>query len=208
MRPTGKILLAEETTVNSAADDPQPGTYTSFPSDGRYTPTKNLLTVRHSKKADLGFVDGHVEAQPWTFGTNTYNSQASCPNNGLAAVSANWSSSSAITITISATNSGVAIGTPTTTVAFNSGLAGTYGFGYINGLTPAGSDTFTAVPGTANKSAFAVTIMCRLTPLVLSWKRALRCLCRQITLPFVGLAKARMPVISEKIGLMNLAFFT
>jgi len=79
LRPTGKILLAEETTVNTAADDPQPGIYTSFPKDGRYTPTKNLLTVRHNKKADLGFIDGHVEAQPWTFGTNAYNSQANIP---------------------------------------------------------------------------------------------------------------------------------
>jgi prepilin-type processing-associated H-X9-DG protein len=73
--PSGKILLAEEAAKLTPDDNPDPN-YTSFMSDGRYVPTKNRLTVRHNKKANLGFVDGHVEAQPWTFGTDVKNSQA------------------------------------------------------------------------------------------------------------------------------------
>lgn len=74
-RPTGKILLAEETAKAGPEDNPDPN-YSSYMSDGRYVPTKNRLTNRHSKKANLGFVDAHVESQSWTFGTNTFNSQA------------------------------------------------------------------------------------------------------------------------------------
>ena len=75
MRPSGKILLAEEAAKRTPDDNPDPN-YTSFMSDGRFTPTKNRLTNRHSKKANIGFVDGHVETQPWTFALDIKNSQA------------------------------------------------------------------------------------------------------------------------------------
>ena len=74
--PSGKIMLAEEVAKHSADDNPQPGTYTGIIGDGRWVPTKNLLTVRHNKKADVGFADGHVQAVTWQFGTNVVNSQA------------------------------------------------------------------------------------------------------------------------------------
>jgi prepilin-type N-terminal cleavage/methylation domain-containing protein/prepilin-type processing-associated H-X9-DG protein len=40
--------------------------------DGQYTgfTLNNFLTLRHDGKADVSFVDGHVEAVPWWYGTN------------------------------------------------------------------------------------------------------------------------------------------
>ena len=73
--PSLKILLAEEVAAHNPSDNPDP-TYTSVIDDGRYVPTSNRLTGRHNGKADVGFVDGHVEAVSWKFGTNAINSQA------------------------------------------------------------------------------------------------------------------------------------
>jgi prepilin-type N-terminal cleavage/methylation domain-containing protein/prepilin-type processing-associated H-X9-DG protein len=74
-RPSGKILLAEEVAALTPADNPDPN-HKKVIDDGRYVPTSNLLTSRHNKKADVGFVDGHVQAVPWAFGKDTVNSQA------------------------------------------------------------------------------------------------------------------------------------
>jgi prepilin-type N-terminal cleavage/methylation domain-containing protein/prepilin-type processing-associated H-X9-DG protein len=73
--PASKIMLAEEVTKNSADDNPVPGLYTGTISDGRWVPTKNLLTARHNKKANAGFADGHVQSVTWRFATNVVNSR-------------------------------------------------------------------------------------------------------------------------------------
>ena len=73
--PSMKILLAEEVAQRAAPDNPDP-TYAYVIDDGRYVPTGNRLTGRHNNKADVGFVDGHVDAVSWKFGTNVINSQA------------------------------------------------------------------------------------------------------------------------------------
>jgi len=73
--PALKILLAEEVATHAAPDNPDPS-YTAVIDDGRYVPTGNRLTGRHNGKADVGFVDGHVEAVSWRFATNVINSQA------------------------------------------------------------------------------------------------------------------------------------
>jgi prepilin-type N-terminal cleavage/methylation domain-containing protein/prepilin-type processing-associated H-X9-DG protein len=74
--PATKIMLAEEVAKHSADDNPLPGVYTSTVGDGRWVPTKNLLTARHNKKGNVGFADGHVQAVTWRFGTNVLNSRA------------------------------------------------------------------------------------------------------------------------------------
>jgi prepilin-type N-terminal cleavage/methylation domain-containing protein/prepilin-type processing-associated H-X9-DG protein len=84
--PVNKLLVAEEATYLTPDDAPAddiagPGQRID---DGRYVPTsrnaysvaKNYLTVRHSKKADVGFCDGHVQAVSWQFGTNQDNTLA------------------------------------------------------------------------------------------------------------------------------------
>jgi prepilin-type processing-associated H-X9-DG protein/prepilin-type N-terminal cleavage/methylation domain-containing protein len=73
--PAGKIVLAEEVAMQAPPDNPDP-TYYYIISDGRFVPTGDRLTGRHSGKADVGFVDGHVQAVDWKFGTNVFNSQA------------------------------------------------------------------------------------------------------------------------------------
>ncbi len=77
-RPSGKILLAEEVAKLTPDDNPDRN-YTKVIDDGRFVPSSNRLTNRHNKKADVGFVDTHVEAVLWGFGTNTFNSQANLP---------------------------------------------------------------------------------------------------------------------------------
>jgi prepilin-type N-terminal cleavage/methylation domain-containing protein/prepilin-type processing-associated H-X9-DG protein len=76
--PTGKIMLAEEQTSNSGS---QIGSGEcsivggSIINDGRFLPPGDILTSRHGKKADVTFVDAHVEAVTWQFGTNVNNSR-------------------------------------------------------------------------------------------------------------------------------------
>jgi prepilin-type N-terminal cleavage/methylation domain-containing protein/prepilin-type processing-associated H-X9-DG protein len=74
-KPSGKILLAEEVAKLTPNDNPDPA-HTAVIDDGRYVPYSNCLTCRHSKKADVGFVDGHVQPVLWTFGLDAANSQA------------------------------------------------------------------------------------------------------------------------------------
>ena len=74
--PAGKIMLAEEPGSNSPDDTPSPG---DIITDGRWMPGAfpgvcDFLTVRHGGRADAAFVDGHVEAVTWQFGTNIANS--------------------------------------------------------------------------------------------------------------------------------------
>ena len=71
--PTGKIVLAEEQSVNSGSECSIPGA--GVLNDGRWDPTGNPLTSRHNKKADVGFADGHVEPVTYQFGQILANSQ-------------------------------------------------------------------------------------------------------------------------------------
>ncbi len=76
--PSNKIMLAEEQTSNAGG---QLGSGEcsvvggSVINDGRFVPPGDSLTSRHGKKADVDFVDNHVEAVTWQFGTNINNSR-------------------------------------------------------------------------------------------------------------------------------------
>jgi prepilin-type processing-associated H-X9-DG protein len=71
--PSTKIMFAEEQTsklasqLNSGQCSVVGG---NIINDGRFNAPSDIITSRHSKKGDVTFVDGHVEAVFWTFGTN------------------------------------------------------------------------------------------------------------------------------------------
>jgi len=68
--PSSKIMLAEEASdLNNPKDNPIPGNVKGVIVDGRWAPsftgalgTGDVLTKRHSGRADVAFADGHVEA--------------------------------------------------------------------------------------------------------------------------------------------------
>lgn len=68
-RAAQKIMMAEEPGSSASSDSPT-GT---FINDGRWVPNEDPLTIRHSGKADVGFVDAHVEAVTPAFGSDTNN---------------------------------------------------------------------------------------------------------------------------------------
>jgi prepilin-type N-terminal cleavage/methylation domain-containing protein/prepilin-type processing-associated H-X9-DG protein len=71
--PSGKIVMAEEQSVNSGRECSVPGA--GVLNDGRWDPTTNPLTSRHNKKADVGFADGHAQLVTYQFGQILANSE-------------------------------------------------------------------------------------------------------------------------------------
>jgi prepilin-type N-terminal cleavage/methylation domain-containing protein/prepilin-type processing-associated H-X9-DG protein len=58
--PADLVLLAEEPS-NRTANEMPPGTYATIIDDGRWLPGPNPITMRHSKKGNVTFADGHSE---------------------------------------------------------------------------------------------------------------------------------------------------
>ena len=61
-QPANKIMLAEEQTShksNESIDGPT-GT-SSLINDGRFVPPGDLITLRHNKRGDVNFADGHAQ---------------------------------------------------------------------------------------------------------------------------------------------------
>jgi prepilin-type N-terminal cleavage/methylation domain-containing protein/prepilin-type processing-associated H-X9-DG protein len=76
MNPSGKIMLAEERGASNARENPSTdATAEPFITDGRWMPENDYLTLRHNKKADAAFADGHVQSVDWQFGRNITNSR-------------------------------------------------------------------------------------------------------------------------------------
>ena len=71
--PARKIMLAEEQagTGPGEASDPNSGTI----NDGRWVASSDMLTVRHGKRGNVAFADGHVAAIGWQYATNLANSR-------------------------------------------------------------------------------------------------------------------------------------
>jgi prepilin-type N-terminal cleavage/methylation domain-containing protein/prepilin-type processing-associated H-X9-DG protein len=75
-----KLMLAEEQTSHSPSESYDPAnTGASLVDDGRYLPNGDSMTIRHNKKGDAGFVDGHVEAVLPAFWLNPANTRAADP---------------------------------------------------------------------------------------------------------------------------------
>ena len=62
-RPVDTIMLAEE----PASQGDAPAGATVFLDDGRWVPPGNTLTIRHSKRGNVNFVDGHAQAVDYKF---------------------------------------------------------------------------------------------------------------------------------------------
>ena len=70
VRPTNKIMLAEEQTSHKPGESIDVGGSSSIINDGRWVPPDaltsgtgggDLITLRHNKRGDVNFADGHVE---------------------------------------------------------------------------------------------------------------------------------------------------
>ena len=59
--PANKIMLAEEQTSHKAFESIDVGGTTSIINDGRFCPPGDLITLRHNKKGNINFGDGHAE---------------------------------------------------------------------------------------------------------------------------------------------------
>jgi len=60
--PTHKIMLVEEQTSHSPSESYEPGnSATSLIDDGRFQATGDSISIRHNKRGNVVFVDGHVE---------------------------------------------------------------------------------------------------------------------------------------------------
>jgi len=72
VNPAIKIMLAEERGSLNPNDNPSDD---AFISDGRWMPENDLLTIRHGKKGNVAFADGHVQLVDWEFANNITNSR-------------------------------------------------------------------------------------------------------------------------------------
>jgi len=61
VRPSNKIMLAEEQTTHKAGESVDVNGSSSIINDGRWVSPGDLLTLRHNKRGDVNFADGHVE---------------------------------------------------------------------------------------------------------------------------------------------------
>jgi prepilin-type N-terminal cleavage/methylation domain-containing protein/prepilin-type processing-associated H-X9-DG protein len=72
--PSAKIMFDEEPGSANTTDAPHNGVEVA--NDGRWVPAfNNQLTTRHQGRANVTFVDGHVQAVPPSFGENLTNSR-------------------------------------------------------------------------------------------------------------------------------------
>jgi len=61
LRPSNKIMLAEEQTTHKRTESIDVGGSSSIINDGRWVPPGDLLTLRHNKRGNTTFADSHVE---------------------------------------------------------------------------------------------------------------------------------------------------
>jgi prepilin-type processing-associated H-X9-DG protein len=73
--PAGKIMLAEEQASHRTDESIDPRGTSSIINDGRWVVLGDFLTLRHSKKGDVSFADGHVVPVTPKFGQDESNSR-------------------------------------------------------------------------------------------------------------------------------------
>ena len=59
--PSSKLMLVEEQVSHKRGESPDVGGTTSIINDGRWVPGGDKITVRHNKKGNTTYADGHVE---------------------------------------------------------------------------------------------------------------------------------------------------
>ena len=65
-RPSDLIMLAEE-PVSQTAPTEMPTGYSAIIDDGRWVPAQNTITLRHSKRGNVNFLDGHSQNVDYQF---------------------------------------------------------------------------------------------------------------------------------------------
>jgi prepilin-type N-terminal cleavage/methylation domain-containing protein/prepilin-type processing-associated H-X9-DG protein len=73
--PAAKIMLAEEQSSHQPDESIDPHGSSSIINDGRWLANGDLLTLRHRKKGDVAFGDGHVVSVTPQFGEDESNSR-------------------------------------------------------------------------------------------------------------------------------------
>jgi len=73
--PSGKIMLAEEQVSHRKDESIDPNGSSSIINDGRWVANGDLLTLRHKKKGDVAFPDGHAEPVTPQWGQDEKNSR-------------------------------------------------------------------------------------------------------------------------------------
>jgi prepilin-type N-terminal cleavage/methylation domain-containing protein/prepilin-type processing-associated H-X9-DG protein len=73
--PSNKIMLAEEQSSHQPDESSDPHGTSSIINDGRFVPPGDLLSLRHNKKADVAFADGHVVPVTPAFGDQEINTR-------------------------------------------------------------------------------------------------------------------------------------
>jgi prepilin-type N-terminal cleavage/methylation domain-containing protein/prepilin-type processing-associated H-X9-DG protein len=61
VRPSNKVMLAEEQTSHKPNESIDVGGSSSVINDGRWASPGDLITLRHNKRGDVNFADGHAE---------------------------------------------------------------------------------------------------------------------------------------------------
>ncbi len=60
--PGAKIMLAEEQSSHRPEESSDPRGASGIVNDGRWVPTGDFLSIRHNKKGDVAYADGHVQS--------------------------------------------------------------------------------------------------------------------------------------------------
>jgi len=72
LNPSAKILLVEEKGTKGKEEEGNPFGQECI-NDGRWLPSNDPLTPRHSGKASIAFADGHMDLKPPAFGKDPLN---------------------------------------------------------------------------------------------------------------------------------------
>ncbi len=75
IRPSAKIMLAEEQPSHRPNESYNPRGSESIVDDGRWVALGDVVTIRHNKKGDVAFGDGHVQAVTPRFSMDQANSR-------------------------------------------------------------------------------------------------------------------------------------
>lgn len=73
--PSGKIMFAEEQASHATGESYNPRGSEGIINDGRWVTGGDVMTVRHNKKGDVAFADGHVAPVTPQFGLRVENSR-------------------------------------------------------------------------------------------------------------------------------------
>ena len=75
--PSNIVMLIEEPVSSTPSEMPPGGPPFTIIDDGRFVPGQNTLTLRHNKRGNVNFVDGHSQNVDYKFVADTNNTDPS-----------------------------------------------------------------------------------------------------------------------------------